>query len=120
MDTGHTGPSSMLAEEEKAFVELIIELGDRVLEQDTFEFMKKEGIAADEFIGWHDEYALGTVIEGLEEKDLAYTESEEETIHYNGSLRGGVEPLKWEHTGFKTIDRQYIYFTEKLEDLYSN
>ncbi len=109
----------MLSEDEEAFIELILDVGDRVLEQDTFEFMIAEGVPADGLIGSHRDYTLGEVMASLEEKGLAYTESQEETIHYNGGLRGDdIELIKWEDTGFKTIDRQYIYFTEELEALY--
>lgn len=110
----------MLTEEEEEFVDFILEAGHQVLDQDTFEFMIEDGVPADSFINSYKDYTLGEVLESLEEKGLAYIESKEETIHYNGSsIRGDeVQPIKWEDTGFKTIDRQYIHFTEKLEDLY--
>lgn len=110
----------MLSDNEEAFVDFILEAGNQVLDQDTFEFMIEEGVPADAFISSYKDYTLGEVLESLEEKGLAYTEYREETIHYNGSsIRGGeVQPMKWEDTGFKTIERQYIYFTGELEDLY--
>lgn len=111
---------TMLNEDEEEFIELILEIGNQVLEQDTFEFMIEEGVPADGFIDSYRDFTLGEVLESLEKKDLAYTESQEETIHYNGrAIRNGeVEPIKWEDTGFKRVDRQYIYFTKKLEKLY--
>ena len=110
----------MLSEDEEEFIDLVLEAGDKALEQDTFEFMIEEGVPADGFIDSYRDYTLGEVLESLEEKDLAYTESQEETIHYNGrAIRDGeVQPIRWEDTGFKKVDRQYIYFTEELEDLY--
>ena len=110
----------MLSDDEKEFVDLILEAGHQALDQDTFEFMIEEGVPADAFISSYKDYTVGDVLESLEEKGLAYTEYREETIHYNGSsIRDGeIQPIKWEDTGFKTIDRQYIRFTEKLENLY--
>ncbi|QLH83785.1 hypothetical protein [Halosimplex pelagicum] len=109
----------MLNESEKEFIELVLTAGDKALEQDTFELMIEEGVPAEPFINSTWDYTLGEVMDSLAEKGLAYTESQEETIHYNGGLRGKeIEPIKWENTGFKTVDRQYIYFTEKLEELY--
>ena len=110
----------MLSEDEEEFIDLVLEAGDKALEQDTFEFMIEEGIAADTFVDGYYDFTMGEVLESLEEKDLAYTEYQEETIHYNGrAIRDGeVQPIRWEDTGFKKVDRQYIYFTEELEDLY--
>lgn len=109
----------MLTEKEEEFVEHVLEVGRHALEQDPFAFMIEEGVPADAFINPVTDHNVGSVLDSLEAKGLAYTESEEETIHYNGGLRGDeIEPIKWEETGFKTVDRQYIYFTEELEELY--
>jgi len=110
----------MLDEDEEEFIDLVLEAGDKALEQDTFQFMVEEGIAADTFVEGYYDFTMGEVLESLEEKGLAYTESEEELIHYNGrAIRDGeVQPIRWEDTGFKQVDRQYIYFTEELENLY--
>lgn len=111
---------SILTEQEKEFVELIMEVGDTALDRDVFEFMIEEGVPADDWIIDYRDYTLGEVVEGLERKGLAYIESQAETIHYN-HMRiedGEIQPTRWEDTGFKRIDRQYIYFTEKLEEVY--
>lgn len=108
----------MLTDGEERYIEEILEAGQS-LEQDTFEFMIEEGVPADAFVSPVTDYNIGEILDSLEEKDLAYTEEVEETVHYNGGLRGEeIEPIKWENTGFKSVDRQYIYFTEELEDLY--
>lgn len=108
----------MLTEDEERYIKEVLEAGQS-LEQDTFEFMIEEGVPADAFVSSVSDYNLGEVLDSLEEKGLAYTEEVEETIHYNGGLRGDeVDPIKWEDTGFKTVDRRYVYFTEELEDLY--
>lgn len=110
----------MLDEDEEDFIDLVLEAGDMALEQDALDFMIEEGVPADGFIDSYRDYTLGEVLESLKQKGLAYTESEEELIHYNGrAIRNGeVQPIRWEDTGFKKVDRQYIYFTEQLEELY--
>jgi hypothetical protein len=111
---------TLLSEDEAEFIDLVLEAGDRALEQDTFEFMIQDGVPADGLINSSRGYTLGEVLESLDEKGLAYTDSQEENIHYNdGGIRGGeVKKIKWEDTGFKKIDRQYIYFTAELKELY--
>ena len=86
----------------------------------TDSFMIEEGVPADAFLDTHRDYTLGEVLETLEEKGFAYTEAEEELIHYNGrAIRNGeIQPIRWEDTGFKKVDRQYIYFTERLKAFY--
>jgi len=110
----------MLNEDEEEFIGLVLEAGDKALEQDTFEFMIEEGIAADTFVNRYYDFTIGEVLESLEDKNLAYTEYREEVIHYNGrAIRDSeVQPIRWENTGFKKVDRQYINFTEELEDVY--
>lgn len=108
----------MLTEAEERFIERVLEAGEAV-EQDTFELMIEDGVPADAFISAVTDYNTGAVLETLAEKGLAYTETVEETIHYNGGVSGPpVEPIRFEDTGFKTIDRQYIHFTEKLREHY--
>ena len=111
---------SMLTDAEREFIELVLEAGDKALDQDTFTFMIEEGVPADAFLDTHRDYTLGEVLETLEEKGFAYTEAEEELIHYNGrAIRNGeIQPIRWEDTGFKKVDRQYIYFTERLKAFY--
>jgi|GEM_PF-2318588 len=110
----------MLDEDEEEFIDLVLEVGGKALEQDTFDFMIDEGVAADIFVYDYYDFTMGEVLESLEEKNLAYTEYQEEVMHYNGRAiqDGEVQPIRWEDTGFKKVDRQYIYFTEKLKDLY--
>ncbi|WP_324665875.1 hypothetical protein [Haloarcula sediminis] len=111
---------TLLSEDETEFIDLVLAAGDRALERDTFEFMIQDGVPADAFIDSYRDYTLGEVLESLDEKGLAYTDSQEEIIHYNGGAfrRGEVEKIKWEDTGFRKIDRQYIYFTAELKELY--
>ena len=108
-----------LTESEEAFIELVLEVGEVALDQDTFTFMIEEGTPAAPFLGFPRDFTLGEVLESLEEKGLAHTEPQEETIHYNGGLRGkDPQPIKWEDTGFKRVEREYIRFTEDLEELW--
>lgn len=108
----------MLTEDEERFIEEVLKAGES-LEQNTFEFMIEEGVPADAFVSAVTEYDTGAVLESLAERGLAYTETVEEIIHYNGGVSGTpVEPIQFEDTGFKTIDRRYIYFTEKLRSHY--
>lgn len=111
---------TVLTEDEERYIEEVLEAGQS-LEQDTFEYLIEEGVPAEAFVSSVTDYNLGEILESLEEKGLAYTEEVEETVHYNGGVRGGeVEPIKWEDTGFKEVERQYIYFTEDLEELYQD
>lgn len=110
-----------LTESEETFIELVLEAGRVALDQDTFTFMIDEGTPAAPFLGYPRDFTLGEVLESLEEKGLVYIESQEETIHYNGGLRGKEpQPIKWEDTGFKRAEREYIRFTEELEKLWKN
>jgi len=105
----------MLSEDEEQYIEEVIEACEMVGEE-PFELMMEEGVPADAFINPVSDYTFAEVLESLEEKDLAYTESVQETIHYLGDPMG--EPLNMKESGYKTVERQYIYFTEELEDLY--
>ena len=111
-----------LTDQEQEFIDLIVEVGQKALDQDVFALMIEDGIPADDWVIDYRDYTLGEVLDGLEQKGLAYVESEEETIHYN-NMRvedGEIQPMKWEDTGVKVIDRKYIYFTEKLKDVYKS
>jgi hypothetical protein len=111
-----------LTDQEKEFIGLVVEAGEKALDQNVFELMIEDGVPADSWVIDYRDYTLGEVLDGLKRKDLAYVESEEETIHSN-NMRiedGEIQPMKWEDTGVKVIDRKYIYFTEKLEDVYKS
>lgn len=116
------GDLTTLNEDETEFVNLVLEAGDRALEQNTFDFMIEQGVAADVFVESYHDFVMGEILESLEEKDLAYTEYQEELIHYNGrAIRNGeVQPIRWSDTGFKKVNRRYIYFTEKMTRVYKN
>jgi hypothetical protein len=107
-----------LTDQEKEFIGLVVEAGEKALDQDVCALMIEEGIPADDWVMDYRDYTLGEVLDGLEQKGLAYVESEEETIHYNNMRveNGEIQPMKWEDTGVKVIDRKYIYFTERLEE----
>lgn len=112
----------MLSQSEEEFVEFVLEVGNRVLEQDTFEFISEEGLPVDEFVGLWSENNLDEVVQNLEEKGLAYTESQKEIIRTTNLPDEGIDKENLEHkdfnTDFKTVDRRYIYFTEEMESLY--
>jgi hypothetical protein len=108
----------MLSEDEEEFVELVLEICDRALNQNTFEFMIEEGVPAESLADLTGDYDLDEVVESLAEKSLAYTESQKETIRYTDLEPGDVEPVNWNSTQFRTVDRRYIHFTEKLRFLY--
>jgi hypothetical protein len=108
-----------LSESEETFIELVLEVGGVALDQDTFTFMIEKGTPVAPFLGLPRDFTLGEVLKSLEEKGLVYTEPKQETTHYNGGLRGkDPQPIKWEDTGFKRAEREYIRFTEELEKLW--
>ncbi len=107
----------MLSQNEEEFVEFVLEVGSRVLDQDTFEFMNEEGVPVDELVGLCSGYDLDAVVRSLEEKGLAYTESQKEIIRTTTLADKDIEKVNWEHTEFETVNRRYIYFTEELESL---
>ncbi|WP_143414191.1 hypothetical protein [Halovenus aranensis] len=80
--------------------------------------MIEEGVPVDEFDGLCSGYNLDEVVQSLEEKELAYTESQKEIIRTTNVPEEGIEKVNWEHTEFKKVDRRYIYFTAELESLY--
>jgi transcriptional/translational regulatory protein YebC/TACO1 len=108
----------MLSQSEKELVELVLEVGSRALEQDTFEFMIEEGHPVEEFAVLYNGDNLDEVVESLEEKGLAYTESQREILRSTNFPDEGVEKVNWEHTEFETVDRRYIHFTKELKALY--
>ncbi|MFC7020181.1 MULTISPECIES: hypothetical protein [Haloarcula] len=108
----------MLERDETEFVELVLDVGSRALDQDPFEFMIDEGVPVDEFGSLCSGDNIDEVARSLEAKGLAYTESHNEIIRYTPLPDDEIEQVDWGDTGFKTVDRQYIYFTNELEDLY--
>jgi len=108
----------MLNEDEKKFIAFVLDIGERVLDQDTFDFMIEEGVPAEDLADLTDDYNLTEVVESLEEKNLVYTESQKEIIRYTDLQDREIVPVNWNHTQFKTVDRWYIHFTEKLKVLY--
>lgn len=112
----------MLSQSQKEFVEFVLEVGSRILEQDTLGFMNEEGLPVDEFVGLWSEDDLDEIVQSLEEKGLAYTESQKEIIRSTNLPDKGIDEENLEHkdfnTDFNTVDRRYIYFTEEMEPLY--
>lgn len=108
----------MLNKNEEQFVELVLEIGKSALDQDTFQFMMRDGIPVDEFVDLCNDYQLDEVVQSLEQKGLAYTESQTEILRHTDIQNGESVPVNWARTRFETADRRYIYFTEKLEALY--
>lgn len=106
----------MLAEGEKKFVELIMDVGGQALEQDVFEVMMDEGLAVDLFRSSVFEFSISEVTSSLEKKDLAYTETSKEIIRDSGDI--ATEPINFNDTEFKTVEREYIYFTEEMAKVY--
>lgn len=108
----------MLSQSEEEVVELVLEVGSRALDQDTFDFMIEEGHPVEEFVGLYSGDNLDEVVQSLEEKGLVYTELQKEIFRSTNLPDEGINKVNWEHTEFKTVDRRYIYFTEELEAIY--
>jgi hypothetical protein len=105
-----------LTKEEKKFVELIVEVGGQPLDQDVFEFMMDEGVAVDLFRSPVYEFSIDEVTSSLREKGLVKTETIKETIRDPGDISSG--PINFNDVEFRTVEREYIYFTEKMATVY--
>lgn len=108
----------MVSENEEEFIELILGICDRVLDQDTFRFMMEEGVPVEDLTHISGDYDLEEVLDSLEDKGLAYTESQRETIRSTQLRDSETGTISWEPPEFKTVDCEYVYFTEKLKALY--
>lgn len=104
-----------LNDNEKQYLDDVFAAG-QALEQDTHEFMMEEGLAVDLFRSSAFEYSIDEVTTSLREKDLVYTETVRETIRDPGDI--SARRVNFNDTEFKTVDREYVYFTEDLSDVY--
>jgi hypothetical protein len=80
----------MLSQSEAEFVELVLEVGSRALDQDTFDFMIEEGHPVEEFVDVYIGDNLDEVVESLEEKELVYTKSQREILRSTNFSDEGV------------------------------
>ncbi|GGL42026.1 hypothetical protein GCM10009037_26940 [Halarchaeum grantii] len=108
----------MLSPAEQDFVDSIVEIGDRVLDQDTLPFMVEEGLPVENLTAITGDDDVDEVLEGLKQKELVHIEPRKETIRYTDTQSDGFDLANWGHTRFKTVDRRYVHFTERLRALY--
>ncbi|QLC35253.1 hypothetical protein EFA46_013365 (plasmid) [Halarchaeum sp. CBA1220] len=94
-----------------------MEIGDRVLDQDAVTFMIEEGLPVEELTVLTGDDDVDEVLEGLKKKELVHIESRKETVRSTDLQSDGFDLANWGHTRFKTVDRRYVHFTEKLRAL---
>jgi len=105
-----------LTEEEEKLVDLIVEVGGKPLDQDVFDVMMEEGIAMDLFRSPVYECSIDKVTSSLRKKGLVETEIIKETIRDSSEISSG--PVNFNDVEFRTVEREYIYFTEKMATVY--